>query len=43
MRIPRTPMKLGQSKAVSSFLCVAALLLASVPQTEAAFSTPTNL
>ncbi len=43
MRIPRTPMKLGQSKAVSSFLCVTALLLASVPQTQAAFSIPTPL
>ena len=39
MRIPRTPMKFGQSTAVSSFLCVVALLLASVPQTKAAFST----
>ena len=36
-------MKLGQSKAVSSFLCVAALSLASVPQTKAAFSTPAPL
>jgi len=43
MRIPCTLMKLGQSKAVSSFLCVAALLLASVPQTKAAFSTPAPL
>jgi len=36
-------MELGQSTAVSSFLCVTALLLASVPQTQAAFSIPTPL
>lgn len=43
MRIPCTLIKLGQSKAASSFLCVAALLLASVPQTKAAFSIPAPL
>jgi len=36
-------MKLGQSTTMSSFLCVAALLLVSVPQTHAAFSPPTPL
>src|SRR5262245_21772062 len=41
MRIP--PMKFGPSTAVSSLCCVVALLLMSVPQTEAAFSTPSPL
>jgi hypothetical protein len=36
-------MKFGHSTAVSSLCCVVALLLMSVPQTEAAFSTPSPL
>src|SRR5262245_51817124 len=43
MRIRHTLMKFGHSTAVSSLCCVVTLLLMSVPQTEAAFSTPSPL
>jgi len=43
MRINQDPERLTHTSAISSFFCVVALLMVSVPQMKAAFSTPSPL